>query len=1637
MPPSPVRPRSVRVFVSSTFRDMHGEREELVKRVFPQLRKVCEQRGVAWGEVDLRWGITDEEKAEGAVLPRCLAEIDRCRPFFLGILGERYGWAPDDIPAGLLEREPWLAGCRGRSVTELEVLHGALNHPGRAEAFFYFRDPESVDPGPGAPEPGEGRARLAALKGRVRGSGFPVREDYAGPQDLARLVLADLTAVIDRLYPPGAAPDPLDGEASCHEAFAARRGRAYVGREEDFAALDAHAGGSGLPLVVVGEPGVGKSALLANWARRAGAADPPTGDGPLFLLHFVGASPASTDWAAMLRRALGELARRLDLRAPVPAEDGALRAAFANALHLAAARRRVVLVLDGLDQLDDRDGAPDLTWLPPIIPPNVRLILSTLPGRPLDELARRGWPTLRVLPLGPDDRARLVTRYLAEHAKALGPARAARIVAAGPTGNPLFLTVLLEELRVYGDHFTLDRRIDDCLGAATVEELYGMILGRYEQDYDRDRPGLVRDAMTLLGSARRGLSEAELLDLLGDESGPLPQAHWSPLHLAAEHALLDRAGLIAFAHEQLRSAVVRKYLPGEEDRRQAHLRLAFYFAARSAGEMAGLAGRPVASSPALTRCVDEVLWQDARAEDCWRLHLLLSMPIVTQVAWAVSPSDVKGYWALLEEKSEYRMVDTYRPLLDDPSAHAVPELLAVAVLLTEAGHAAEALRLWAHLGGQPGPEEETPDRAGMLVGSAISLGLLGRSDEALALLRRAEESFRRSGERIGLADALHTRAQLLSARGDPDGAAALCDEHEAIAAELQDDRIRAYSLSLRSQLLWRKGRIDRALLLAREAEDLCRRLNDKALLARCLGDRAGLLYLSGESEKALALNEEEEQAFRELGDPMGLVVALSKRAALLADRDERDEALRASDEVDALCRRYGFRRRLAESLSARATLLLKMNRPGEADACTAEAEQLCREMGLSLLLAHVVHNRAVVLSSRGDEDGAAAASRQAEQLARESGDKETLAQSLLFQAHRGGPDDPRSAAMLDEAEKILRGTGNKSQLATCLAARADLLESRGDLAGACERLAEVVRLRRERGEREGLASALASQARLLERRGELAEAAASYKAAARVFRDLGRVAGEIGCLGAQAGIARRGGDLDEALGLYLQMEKVARAADDQRGLLLSVGEQGEILYAQHEGDKALPLYAEAERISRALGEGQSLQARLGDQAEILLARGEVARAAPLIQEMERVCLEVGNKGGWARARMLWASVLEARGEREQAIPLYRELVAALADGGERRDLATVQMCLATLLAQRDPGESGGLLDEAEQSFRELRDDSKLKQCREVRNLLVDRGAHRPSATSWVGRAWRTVRNLLTGRGTRRGAGPEDAARANELAMAAHDRYQRRDLAGARSLGEQEEALWRRLGNRERLAGALGFVGAVLLEQGDARAAMKRFAEKEQICRELGDRKGLAACLLSRADILTGRGDLDDALGALEECAKVCRELQDERGLMTALTKSGLILKQQGKREEYLSVSLQAIQERAAMRHRRGDLEGAAADLDGLEQIAREGGLHGVLKWALGLRALVLRDRGDVAGAAAALGEIVRVFRRANDPEELVEAMIFVSAVMAQELGRPREALPLLEEAHRLAAGSDLAELADKTRNMLAYLQTLV
>jgi hypothetical protein len=824
------QPRVIRVFVSSTFRDMQAERDELVKFIFPQLRKLCEQRGVTWGEVDLRWGISEEQKSEGKVLSICLDEIRHCRPYFIGMLGERYGWIPDEIPAEMVDREPWLAGHFNHSVTELEILHGVLNNPEMAEhAFFHFRDPRYLDTLSSEQKTAcvesdlpeeirkygieEARRRteqrkqkLAALKKRIKNSGFPVHEDYPDPKQFGHMVLQDLTAIIEELYPEGSQPDPLDHEAAEHEIFARSRANVYIGRREYFDQLDAHANSDGQPLTILGESGSGKSALLANWALNYREQHPDE----LVLMQFIGATPGSTDWAAMLRRILGEFKRKFEIQEEIPDQPDALRSAFSNWLNIAAARGQVVLILDALNQLEDRDGAPDLVWLPPHIPENVRILLSTLPGRPLEELKKRGWPVLTIEPLLYEERKQLIKEYLKLFTKTLDKDPTDLIASAAQCQNPLFLRVLLDELRQFGIYEDIKPQIKIYLKAPNIPGLYELILKRCEQDYERDRPGMVREAMPLLWAARRGLSEAELMELLGTDGQPLPHAYWSPFYLALEQSFLNRGGVIGFSHDYLRQAVQNRYLPEQSLQKSAHLRLADYFEAQS-GE-----------SP---RRLDELPWHLAQAREWQKLYdLLADLPFFAAV-WKTNPFEVKAYWAQIEGNSSLRLVKAYQPVINTPVRYA-DQVWHIALLLAETGNPVEAQSLQEYL----------------------------------------VEHFRQTNDWASLSASLNNQAVILDDRGDLEGAMVLHKEQERICRELGDKAGLQRTLGNQAAIIHTRGDLEEAMALYKEQERISRELGDKAGLGGSLHNQALILADRGDLEGAMVLNKEEERISRELGN---------------------------------------------------------------------------------------------------------------------------------------------------------------------------------------------------------------------------------------------------------------------------------------------------------------------------------------------------------------------------------------------------------------------------------------------------------------------------------------------------------------------------------------------------------------------------------------------------------------------------------------------------------------------------------------------------------------------------------------------------------------------------------------------------
>jgi WD40 repeat protein len=372
--------RTVRVFISSTFRDMQAERDYLVKIVFPELRGRLEKYRIHLVDIDLRWGVTRQQAENDRVLDICLDQIRQCRPFFMGILGERYGCIPTMLPAKTLSQYGWIQRQTGKSLTELEMLYGVLNDPSMCDrAFFYLRDPafisqlsdeqryiycespmeqeiQDLGPAQALARAEERKARLCDLKGRLRQwarvhdasqffENYPCRWETDHPtgqgqgrliglEEFGRHVLENLQQAI--LEAPELADhlaliqtgktDELDEELGYHEAFIESRTQIYIGREHlhrqliNYLSDDRHQ-----PLLLVGGSGSGKSAVLARLCQEIMLRQEVRGEAqPLVVPHFIGASPRSTSISHSIRRFCGVLCAHFHLTERVnasPEED--------------------------------------------------------------------------------------------------------------------------------------------------------------------------------------------------------------------------------------------------------------------------------------------------------------------------------------------------------------------------------------------------------------------------------------------------------------------------------------------------------------------------------------------------------------------------------------------------------------------------------------------------------------------------------------------------------------------------------------------------------------------------------------------------------------------------------------------------------------------------------------------------------------------------------------------------------------------------------------------------------------------------------------------------------------------------------------------------------------------------------------------------------------------------------------------------------------------------------------------------------------------------------------------------------------------------------------------------------------------
>ena len=543
MPTSASQPRQIRLFLSSTFRDMEKERHELLTRVFPLFRQQCLERQVVFSEIDLRWGITEEDAHNGQTVQICLEEIARCRalgipPFFIGFIGERYGWVPqrhelenywhqaaqgENPYSGRIEA----ALAEGISVTELEMRYGFMDNVDGVSGQrvqLYFRHPD-LTASLAAEEPANfyessevARGKLATLKSAIREThGACVGIDgYQDISEFGQHILDFLSAQLDTHFPREEVPDEQRLRLHAQQCYALSRRENYVPllafkhQVETWAqnTLDAM-----LPdavpdrdalnrLALVGESGRGKSAFMADLVASE------TFSAALVIAHFVGADGDSSP-EGWRERVLQTLQPYLPTDVDIPGESDARWAVFPELVSAAQVQmgKPIVLLLDAINQFSPvEEGLRRLHSLR--FASGALLVVTSTDALPQE------WPTLAFPELSEENRRAAIALFLQQYSKKLPQALVDELVATPVCGNALFLRLVMEELRLHADHDSLATRVATLLSYADAGQLFLALLNETDRDFRPEGDSLASQATTLIAASRAGVSHRDLAVLL-------------------------------------------------------------------------------------------------------------------------------------------------------------------------------------------------------------------------------------------------------------------------------------------------------------------------------------------------------------------------------------------------------------------------------------------------------------------------------------------------------------------------------------------------------------------------------------------------------------------------------------------------------------------------------------------------------------------------------------------------------------------------------------------------------------------------------------------------------------------------------------------------------------------------------------------------------------------------------------------------------------------------------------------------------------------------------------------------------------------------------------------------------------------
>jgi tetratricopeptide (TPR) repeat protein/nucleoside-triphosphatase THEP1 len=606
------------IFISSTFTDMMAERDVLRDFVFKELEEKLYERRVRLEPIDLRWGVetnTEKEKEhkELMVLKVCLNEIDRCEPFFIGIIGDRYGWIPPEKRMEDAEKEKgFKSKLINKSVTALEIEYGVLASKKQLKrSFFFFRDPLPYDRMPENicgdysdihnPELKDidtkkrlddfkklitetvGKERVFTYKAEWDGNGV------AGLEDFKKKVTEQLWKELDAETKELEDKRPKTWEEEEQKYlldFIEERTISFSGREDVIIELKkftlSESGYDNWGKCLTGESGFGKSALFAKIYKELQKED------VVLLGHAAGISLRSNSMENMLTIWIEELATHLKINVTEELKEkdkfDDLTKLFAQLLSRTSVNKRVVVLVDALNQFERTAHAKYVNWLPELIPANSKFIFTAITGEETEHLAKhKGIAIEELKPINKEEAQKIINIICERYHKKLNNLAVEILLDKKKDddsyaySNPLWLTMAVDEfLLMDEDDFARMKELEGDaeqklkqLLIISAKEMPDDIAGMYGYVFSKCKmfgEEFVNALLSYIGISRNGLRESDLEQLINKYTN----AKWENLNFASFRRYLrnhivskGELGLWDFRHVQVRESLKKSLLENE------------------------------------------------------------------------------------------------------------------------------------------------------------------------------------------------------------------------------------------------------------------------------------------------------------------------------------------------------------------------------------------------------------------------------------------------------------------------------------------------------------------------------------------------------------------------------------------------------------------------------------------------------------------------------------------------------------------------------------------------------------------------------------------------------------------------------------------------------------------------------------------------------------------------------------------------------------------------------------------------------------------------------------------------------------------------------------------------------------------